>query len=142
MLYEGYSMDMKGPRKGYTNIDEYIAAFPKDIQVILEAVRHAIREAAPESEEKISYGIPTFDLNRRHLVHFAAYRNHIGFYPTSSGIRAFKKELSSFKTSKGTVQFPIDKPIPLDLIKKIVKYRVRENLGKSNNFENVENLEK
>ncbi len=122
-------MSMKGPKTGYSTIDEYIATFPKNIQVILEAVREAIRESAPESEEKISYGIPTFDLNGRHLVHFAVYKNHVGFYPTSSGIRAFKKELASFKTSKGTVQFPITEPIPFDLIKEIVKYRVKENLS-------------
>jgi uncharacterized protein YdhG (YjbR/CyaY superfamily) len=130
MIYEGYSMSTKGPRKGYRTIDEYITTFPKDIQVILTAIRQAIRESAPNAEETISYGIPTFDLNRRHIVHFAAYKNHVGFYPTSSGIRAFKKELSSFKTSKGTVQFPIDKPIPLDLIKTIVRFRVKENLDK------------
>ena len=120
---------MRGPKKEYTTIDEYIATFPKNIQAILEAIRNAIRISAPKSEEKISYGIPTFDLNGKHLVHFAAYKNHIGFYPTSSGIRAFKTELSPFKTSKGTVQFPLDKPIPFDLIKKIVKYRVKENLS-------------
>ena len=128
---EGYSMSMKGPRKGFKTIDQYIAIFPKDIQVILEDIRQAIRESAPNAEETISYGIPTFDLNRRHLVHFAAYKNHVGFYPTSSGIRAFKKELAPFKTSKGTVQFPLDKPIPFDLIKKIVRFRVKENLDKS-----------
>jgi uncharacterized protein YdhG (YjbR/CyaY superfamily) len=121
---------MKGPRKEYTTIDEYITAFPKDIQIVLESIRNAIREVAPSAEEKISYGIPTFDLNGRHMVHFAAYKNHVGFYPTSSGIKAFNKELSSFKTSKGTVQFPLTEPIPLGLIKKIVKYRVKENLSK------------
>ena len=122
--------NMKGPRKEYTTIDEYITAFPKDIQIVLESIRNAIREVAPSAEEKISYGIPTFDLNGRHMVHFAAYKNHVGFYPTSSGIKAFNKELSSFKTSKGTVQFPLTEPIPLGLIKKIVKYRVKENLSK------------
>jgi uncharacterized protein YdhG (YjbR/CyaY superfamily) len=130
MLYEGYVMSMKGPKKGYKSTDEYIAAFPKSIQVILKELRQAIRDSAPDAEEIISYGIPTFDLNKKHLVHFAAYRNHIGFYPTSSGINAFKKDLSPFKTSKGTVQFPLDKPIPLELIKKIVKYRVKENTRK------------
>jgi uncharacterized protein YdhG (YjbR/CyaY superfamily) len=130
MLYEGYVMSMKGPKKGYKSTDEYIAAFPKSIQVILKELRQAIRDSAPDAEEIISYGIPTFDLNRRHLVHFAAYKSHIGFYPTSSGINAFKKDLSPFKTSKGTVQFPLDKPIPLELIKKIVKYRVKENTRK------------
>jgi uncharacterized protein YdhG (YjbR/CyaY superfamily) len=130
MLYEGYAMSMKGPKREYKSTDEYIAAFPKSIQVILKELRQAIRDSAPDAEEIISYGIPTFDLNKKHLVHFAAYRNHIGFYPTSSGINAFKKDLSPFKTSKGTVQFPLDKPIPLELIKKIVKYRVKENTRK------------
>lgn len=131
MLHEGYSMSMKGPKKGCTSIDEYIASFPKNIQVILEAIRHAIRESAPKSEEKISYGIPTFDLNGMHLVHFAAYKNHIGFYPTSSGVTEFKSELSQYEVSKGTIRFPLDNPIPLDLVKKIVKYRVKENMSKN-----------
>jgi uncharacterized protein YdhG (YjbR/CyaY superfamily) len=120
---------MKGPRKEYTTIDEYITAFPKDIQIVLESIRNAIREVAPSAEEKISYGIPTFDLNGRHMVHFAAYKNHVGFYPTSSGIKAFNKELSSFKTSKGTVQFPLNEPIPFDLVKRIVRFRVKENMS-------------
>jgi uncharacterized protein YdhG (YjbR/CyaY superfamily) len=112
-------------------MDEYIAKFPKKVRDILEELRQVIRESAPKAEETISYGIPTFDLNGRHLVHFAAYKNHVGFYPGgSSGIKAFKKELSPFKTSTGTVQFPLDKPIPFDLVKKIVKFRVRENESK------------
>lgn len=119
---------MLRPNKASKTIDDYIATFPKDVQVILEELRQTIRECAPDAEERISYGIPTFDLNGLHLVHFAAYKNHIGFYPTSSGIRAFKGELSSFKTSKGTVQFPLDKPIPFDLIRKIVNFRVKENM--------------
>jgi uncharacterized protein YdhG (YjbR/CyaY superfamily) len=112
-------------------IDEYIATFPREVQTILEELRQVIRGSAPDAEEVISYGIPTFDLNGLHLVHFAAYKSHIGFYPTSSGIKAFKRELSSFKTSKGTVQFPLDKPIPFDLIKKIVNFRVKENMSKN-----------
>ena len=131
MIYEGYSMSVKGPKKGYATIDEYIAAFPKDVQVILESIRQVIRKSAPGSEERISYGIPTFDLNRSHLVHFAAYKNHIGFYPTSSGVTAFKKELSQYEVSKGTIRFPLDNPIPLDLVKRIVEFRVKENLAKS-----------
>jgi len=112
----------------YKTIDEYIARFPKNVRDILEELRRVIKETAPRVEETISYGIPTFDLNRRHLVHFAAYKHHIGFYPGgSSGIEAFKKELSPFKTSKGTVQFPLDKPIPFDLVRKIMKFRVKEN---------------
>lgn len=110
----------------YKNIDEYISMLPKDIRDKLEKMRQVIREAAPKAEEAISYGIPTFKLNGN-LVHFAAYKSHIGFYPTSSGIAAFKKELSPYKLSKGTVQFPIDKPIPFEIVKKIVKYRVKEN---------------
>jgi len=93
-------------------------------------MRQTIRKAAPEAVEAISYGIPTFKLNGN-LVHFAAFRKHIGFYPTSSGIRAFKKEISTYKWSKGSVQFPIDKPIPYDLVKKIVRFRVKENLKKN-----------
>jgi uncharacterized protein YdhG (YjbR/CyaY superfamily) len=115
-------------RKKFETIDEYITIFPKNVQEILETLRKVIRESAPEAEETISYAIPTFKLNGN-LVHFAAYKNHIGFYPTSSGIEAFKKELSNYNTSRGTVQFPIDKPIPYDLVKKIVRYREKENLS-------------
>ncbi len=110
----------------FKTIDGFIAGFPKSVRVVLEELRRVIRESAPGAEETISYGIPTFDLNGRHLVHFSAYKNHVGFYPTSSGIEAFRKELSPFKTSRGTVQFPLDKPIPYDLVKKIVKFRVEE----------------
>jgi uncharacterized protein YdhG (YjbR/CyaY superfamily) len=109
-------------------MDEYIAAFPKNVQDILTKLRHAISESAPKAEEAISYGIPTFKLNGN-LVHFAAFKNHIGFYPTPSAIIAFKKELSSYKQAKGSVQFPMDKEIPFDVIKKIVKYRVKQNLS-------------
>jgi len=121
---------VKAREKRFETIDEYIAAFPRNVQDILEELRRVIRESAPESEETISYGIPTFDFNGRHLVHFAAYRNHVGFYPTSSGIAHFKKELSRYELSRGTVRFPINEPIPFDLVKKIVKYRVEENLKK------------
>jgi uncharacterized protein YdhG (YjbR/CyaY superfamily) len=114
-------------RRQFKTMDEYIGAFPKNVQDILQKLRGVIRESAPQAEEAISYGIPTFKLNGN-LVHFAAYKNHIGFYPTSSAIMAFKKKLSPYKQSKGTVQFPIDKPIPLDLVKKIVRFRVKENL--------------
>lgn len=107
-------------------IDEYISSFPEDVQALLEKMRSAIKESAPEAEETISYRIPTFRLNGN-LVHFAAFKNHIGFYPTSSGIGAFKKELSMYKVSRGTVQFPKDKPIPFDLVRKIVRFRVKEN---------------
>lgn len=109
-----------------TSIDEYILQFPQDVQEILKTIRKVIKEAAPYAEEKISYRMPTFVLHRN-LVHFAAFKNHIGFYPTSSGIANFKQELSGYKTSKGAVQFPIGKPIPYELISQIVKYRVAEN---------------
>ena len=112
------------------NIDEYIAGFPKDIQKKLEEVRVTIRKAAPAAEEAISYAIPTYKLNGN-LVHFAAYKNHIGFYPAPSGIQAFKKELSAYEGAKGSVQFPLDEPLPLGLIGKIVKFRVGENMSKS-----------
>src|SRR5208282_2145757 len=117
-------------KKRFETIDEYINTFPEDVHSILEKMRETIRKAAPEAVEAISYGIPTFKLNGN-LVHFAAFRKHIGFYPTSSGIRAFKKEISTYKWSKGSVQFPIDKPIPYDLVKKIVRFRVKENLKKN-----------
>ena len=120
---------MSSSNKSFKTIDEYISTFPRKVQVVLEELRQAIRKSAPEAEETISYGIPTFDLNGFHLVHFAAYKNHIGFYPTSSGITAFKKELSLFKTSKGTVQFPLNEPIPFDLVKRIVRFRVKENMS-------------
>jgi uncharacterized protein YdhG (YjbR/CyaY superfamily) len=110
-------------------IDEYIAAFPKDIQKKLIEIRNVIRKAAPDAEETISYAIPTFKL-KGNLVHFAAFKNHIGFYPAPSGIEAFKKELSAYDSSKGGVQFPLDKPLPLLLITRIVKYRVKDNLEK------------
>ena len=112
------------------NIDEYIATFPRETQVLLEQVLSTIRKAAPDAEEAISYQMPTFRLNGTNLVHFAAYKNHIGFYPTPSGIEAFKKELSVYDGAKGSVQFPIDQPMPLGLITKIVKFRVKENMEK------------
>lgn len=108
-------------------IDEYIARFPIEVQQLLEQVRHTIREAAPDAEECISWKIPTFK-QCGNVVHFAGYKSHIGFYPTASGIEVFKDELSGYKTSKGTIQFPLDKPIPLKLIAKIVRFRVKENL--------------
>jgi len=112
------------------NVDEYIAIFPPNVRKILEKIRLTIREAAPDAEEKISYRMPTFYL-KGNLVHFAAFRNHIGFYPTPSGIERFKQEISAYKSSKGAVQFPLDQPIPYDLISKIVKFRVKENLEKA-----------
>ena len=111
------------------NIDEYIANFPKDVQAILQKVRTTIQEAAPEATEKISYQMPCFYLEGN-LVYFAAWKNHLGFYPVSSGIEKFKKELSAYEFSKGTVKFPFDEPIPYGLIQRIVKFRVEENLAK------------
>ncbi|MFN8413986.1 MAG: DUF1801 domain-containing protein [Anaerolineales bacterium] len=122
-------MDNKKP---ITTIDEYIATFPKDIQKILNEVRKTIKTAAPMAEEKISYQMPTFFLNGN-LVHFAAFKNHIGFYPTPSAIEAFKKELSVYEGAKGSVQFPLNQPMPLKLISKIVKFRVGQNLEKAKN---------
>jgi uncharacterized protein YdhG (YjbR/CyaY superfamily) len=108
------------------SIDEYIASFPPEIQVILEEVRQTICNAAPEAREIIKYAMPTFVLNGN-LVYFGAFKQHIGFYPVPSGIAAFKKELSAYKMGKGSIQFPFDKPMPLDLITEIVKFRVSEN---------------
>jgi len=111
------------------NIDDYIATFPDEVQVILAKLRQTIRQAAPDASEKISYQMPTFYLNGN-LVHFAAYKNHIGFYPAPSGIVVFQDELKQYKTSKGAIQFPIDEPIPHALVKKIVAFRVKENAAK------------
>jgi uncharacterized protein YdhG (YjbR/CyaY superfamily) len=118
---------MESNKAGFHSIDEYIATFPEDIQKILEELRGTIKAAAPDAEEKISYQMPTFAL-KGNLVHFAAFKNHIGFYPTPSGIQAFERELSVYESAKGSVQFPIDQPLPLELISKIVKFRVAENL--------------
>jgi len=112
------------------SIDEYIAGFPHDVQEILEEMRMTIRRAAPDAEERISYQIPTFAL-KGNLVHFAAFKKHIGFYPSSSGIEKFKDELSAYAGSKGTVRFPFGEPIPFDLIGRIVEFRVGENLDRA-----------
>lgn len=112
------------------DIDEYIAGFPKEIQEILEKIRTTIRKAAPDAEETISYQIPTFTLEGN-LVHFAAFQKHIGFYPAPRGIEKFKDELSAYEGAKGSVRFPLDKPIPYDLISDIVTFRVKENLERA-----------
>jgi uncharacterized protein YdhG (YjbR/CyaY superfamily) len=112
--------------KSYSDIDAYIADFPETIQDILQQVRDAIRYAAPQAKEKISYGMPTFIINKN-LVHFAACKNHLGFYPAASGIEAFKKELSIYKGAKGSVQFPLNQPMPIELITMIVRFRVNED---------------
>jgi uncharacterized protein YdhG (YjbR/CyaY superfamily) len=121
---------MESKKVGFTSIDEYIANFPKDIQGILEKLRATIRKAAPTAEETINYQMPTFTL-KGNLVHFAAFKNHIGFYPTPSGIEKFKKELSVYEGAKGSVRFPLNSPIPYDLVSKIVKFRVEENLERA-----------
>jgi uncharacterized protein YdhG (YjbR/CyaY superfamily) len=121
---------MEGNKATYTTIDEYILQFSPEIQEILQEVRRVIKEAAPEAKEKISYQMPTFDFYGN-LVHFAAFKHHIGFYPAPSGITAFETELSGYKGAKGSVQFPLDKPIPYELISDITKYRVVENRGKA-----------
>lgn len=108
------------------NMDQSIAAYPKDTQVILQKIRATVHEAAPNAEQAIAYGVPTFRLNGKNLVHFSVFARHIGFYPTSSAITKFKKEISQYKWAKGSVQFPLDKPIPYGLIKRIVAFRVRE----------------
>ena len=120
---------MAASKKVFKTVDEYIAAFPKDVQSILEELRQAIRESAPEAEEAISYQMPAFKLNGI-LVWFAAFKNHIGFYPKTSAIEAFKEELSGYEVSKGAIRFPINKPVPFGLVKKIVRYRVKENVDK------------
>ncbi|MCQ6279386.1 iron chaperone [Bacillus sp. EB600] len=121
---------MEGNKITYKTIDEYILQFPPEVQKILEKVRETIKESAPDAEEKISYQMPAFALHGN-LVYFAAFKKHIGFYPTSSGITAFKHELSEYKGGKGTIQFPLGKPIPYELISKIVKFRVAENVKKA-----------
>lgn len=111
------------------SVDDYISSFPKSIQPKLNSLRECIKKAAPKSVESIKYGIPTFVMGRN-LVHFGCYQNHIGFYPTPSGLVAFKKDLLPYKCSKGAVQFKMDESLPLPLITKIVKFRVKENMGK------------
>lgn len=111
-------------------IDDYIAGFPPDVQEILEKIRMTIRQAAPAASETIKYQMPTFTLNGN-LVHFAAFKKHIGFYPTPTGTEKFQEELSSYKSGKGSIRFPLDKPIPYDLITDIVRFRVQESLAKA-----------
>jgi len=121
---------MKNEQAAPESIDEYIAGFPQDVQEILKKIRATIREAAPDAEEKIAYQIPTFFL-KGNLVHFGAFKKHIGFYPAPTGIEEFKEELSVYGWAKGTVKFPLDKPIPYDLIRRIAKFRVKENLERA-----------
>ncbi len=121
--------EMSKATQGVTNIDEYIRGFPQPVQQKLAQLRAIIHKHAPLANEKISYQMPTFYLNGN-LVHFAAYKHHIGFYPTPSGITRFRRELSDYKSSKGAVQFPLDQPLPVELISRIVEFRVQENSRK------------
>jgi len=121
---------MKTNQTAPQTIDEYIAGFPPDVQAILQRIRLTIRKAAPGAAETIKYQMPTFMLNGN-LVYFAAFKNHIGFYPVPTGIKQFKQELAPYKQAKGSVQFPLDRPIPYGLISRIVKFRVKENLERA-----------
>jgi len=116
--------------KAYKDINSYIQAVPKEAQALLKEMRVTVRKVAPDAMEAISYGIPTYKLNGN-LVHFGAFKDHIGFFPTSSGVSAFKKDLTKYHVAKGTIQFPLDKPLPLSLIKKIVAFRVKENTSRT-----------
>lgn len=120
---------MEKSKISYNTVDEYIAQFPTDVQEKLQMLRKIIKDVVPNVGEKISYQMPTFTF-RGNLVYFAAYKKHIGFYPTSSGINAYKDELQQYKMGKGSVQFPIDEPLPFELIRKIVQFRVAENIKK------------
>jgi uncharacterized protein YdhG (YjbR/CyaY superfamily) len=122
-------------------IDEYVTSFPEDVQAVLQEIRRTIRECAPKAEETISYRIPTFKLHGN-LVHFAAFKDHIGFFPTSSARAAFPEELSKYKGGKGTIQFPLDEPIPYELIRKIVRYRVKESSPERKVSQKKKNLRK
>lgn len=119
---------MKASTKVCITIDQYIKPFPADVQKLLQTMRQTIHTAAPDAVEAISYGMPTFKQNGKNLVHFAAFKAHIGFYPVPSGMIAFKKELAGYKQGKGSAQFPFDQPIPYDLVARIVKFRLNESL--------------
>lgn len=121
---------MKPDQTAPKSIDAYIAGYPPDVQEILEKIRLTIRKAAPDAQETIKYRLPTFTL-KGNLVHFGAFKKHIGFYPTPTGTDKFRKELSVYKGEKGSVQFPLDRPIPYALIRKIVRFRVKENLERA-----------
>ena len=121
---------MEKNKSNPATINEFISGLPKDTQKIMQQIRSTIKKAAPDAEETIKYGIPTFVLHGN-LVHFSAYKNHIGFYPAPSGIEVFRKELSVYEGAKGSVKFPITEPIPYDLITKIVQFRVKENIQKA-----------
>ena len=122
---------MKSKKVSFNSIDDYLATFPKDVQKIMKQLRGTIKAAAPKSEEKISYQMPTFTLNGKYLVYFAGWKTHIAFYGAPRGNAEFKEDLSAYETGQGTLKFPFDKPIPFDLITKIVKFRVAENLKRT-----------
>lgn len=122
---------MKKAAPDYNTIDEYISMFAEPVRKILNELRYTIREAAPGAEETINYRIPTYSLNGN-LVHFAAFKNHVGFYPEPSAVEAFSKDLAGYETTKGSIRFPLDKPVPFDLVKRIVRFRVNENLSRKN----------
>jgi uncharacterized protein YdhG (YjbR/CyaY superfamily) len=117
-------------RNQFATIDEYIASFPPEVQEKLQAIRNSIHKAAPDAEEAIRYGIPTFRQNGSNLVHFAAFKDHLSFFPTSSGVARFQEELSSYKLSKGTIQFPLNDPVPYDLVELITRFRAGETREK------------
>jgi len=116
------------PTKKPVSTDEYIAGFPKETQKVLKELRAIIKNTAPDAEETISYAIPTFTMNKKYLVYFAGYKNHVSLYPAPTGSASFEVEINPYRSGKGTLQFPLDKPLPFDLIKRIVKYRMKENL--------------
>ena len=120
------------PQTPIRDIDEYIAGFPEEIQEILQKIRVTIKKAAPEAEEGISYKMPTFNLDGHYLIYFAAYKKHIGLYPVPTGDKKFKEEIAGYQTGKGTLQFPLDQPIPYALITRMVKLRIKENLAGAN----------
>jgi uncharacterized protein YdhG (YjbR/CyaY superfamily) len=122
---------MKSNKTSFRSIDEYIASFPEDVQRILQELRETIRAAAPGTEEKISYGIPTFTLNGKYLIYFACWKNHLSIYPIPSGTGAFNKQVSKYVEGKGTLKFPLDQPLPMKLITKTVRNRVAENLKRT-----------
>lgn len=129
-------------KTNYQSIDEYIGTFPDDIQSHLESMRQIIKSVIPGAIETISYQIPTFKINNKNIVHFSAYKKHIGLYPGPSAIEHFKEELSHYKWSKGAVQFPLDNPIPSELVKKIVIFRARENQSQIKNTRSTQSLKK
>ena len=128
---------MKTNASAPRDVDEYIAGFPNEVRTILEKVRTTIRKAAPGAQEKISYRIPTFTLDGKYLIYFAAFQKHVGLYPAPRGAEEFKEQLAAYGGGKGTVQFPFDKPIPFGLITRIVKFRINENLARAKARETV-----